>query len=74
MIPEPTEKPSQNENTSESTGGGFNQAENINDQNQREGSQDIDNLPVESIGSYARLDDLLTDEEKENTTTTKTQS
>lgn len=29
---------------------------------------EIDNLPVESIGSYARVDELLTDEEKENTT------
>ena len=31
-------------------------------------SQEIDNLPIESIGSYARLEELLTDEEKENTT------
>ncbi|HEX8367076.1 MAG TPA: hypothetical protein VF604_00780 [Pyrinomonadaceae bacterium] len=29
---------------------------------------EIDNLPVESIGSYARVEELLTDEEKENTT------
>jgi hypothetical protein len=27
---------------------------------------EVDNLPVESIGSYARVEGLLTDEEKEN--------
>jgi hypothetical protein len=26
----------------------------------------IDNLPIESIGSYGRVDELLTDEEAEN--------
>ncbi|HEX8736734.1 MAG TPA: hypothetical protein VF721_15490 [Pyrinomonadaceae bacterium] len=29
---------------------------------------EIDNLPVESIGSYARVEELLTDEEMDNTT------
>lgn len=29
---------------------------------------EVDNLPVESIGSYARVDELLSDEEAENTT------
>lgn len=39
------------------------------------GSQEeIDNLPIESIGSYARLEELLTDEDKENTTNPTAQS
>ncbi len=29
--------------------------------------QEIDNLPIESIGSYAKLEELLTDEERGNT-------
>jgi hypothetical protein len=37
-------------------------------------SREIDNFPVESIGSYARLDELLTDEEAENTNNPTTQS
>ena len=37
-------------------------------------SKEIDNLPVESIGSYARLEELLTDEEKGNTTNQTAQS
>ena len=36
--------------------------------------EEIDNLPVESIGSYARLDELLTDEEAENTNDPTSQS
>ncbi len=32
-----------------------------------EDSQTIENLPIESIGSYARLEELLTDEDEENT-------
>lgn len=43
--------------------------ENLNEQeNAPESLDEIDNLPIESIGSYARLEELLTDEEKENTT------
>jgi len=30
-------------------------------------SPEIDNLPIESIGSYARIEELPTDEESENT-------
>ena len=30
-------------------------------------SQEIDNLPIESIGSYARIEESLTGEEKEKT-------
>jgi hypothetical protein len=37
-------------------------------------SPEIDNLPIESIGSYARLEELLTDEEKENTSNPTVQS
>jgi len=37
-------------------------------------SQEIDNLPIESIGSYAKLEELLTDEEKENTSNPTAQS
>ncbi|HLM61912.1 MAG TPA: hypothetical protein VK308_13990 [Pyrinomonadaceae bacterium] len=37
-------------------------------------SPEIDNLPLESIGSYARLEELLTDEEKENTSNPTAQS
>lgn len=44
------------------------------DSTQQENSQEIDNLPIESIGSYARLEELLTDEEAENTTNSTSQS
>lgn len=35
---------------------------------------EIDNLPIESIGSYARIEELLTDEEKGETTNPTAQS
>lgn len=37
-------------------------------------TQQIENLPIESIGTYARLEELLTDEEKGNTTNPTAQS
>lgn len=37
-------------------------------------SQEIDNLPIESIGSYARLEELLTDEESGDTSNPTAQS
>ena len=37
-------------------------------------SKEIDSLPIESIGSYARLEELLTDEEAENTGNPTSQS
>ena len=37
-------------------------------------SEEIDNLPIESIGSYARLEELLTDEEAGNTSNPTSQS
>ncbi|MDQ3321451.1 MAG: hypothetical protein M3525_03180 [Acidobacteriota bacterium] len=46
----------------------MNPAEVINDSAGEGDSQEIDNLPIESIGSYAGLEELLTDEEKEKTT------
>jgi hypothetical protein len=61
-----------------SEGGAAAQAEN-SDQNAPDSSEqtnleEIDNLPVESIGSYARLDELLTDEEAENANDPTSQS
>jgi hypothetical protein len=41
---------------------------NENSETKATDAGEIDNLPIESIGSYARVDELLTDEEKENTT------
>ncbi len=35
---------------------------------------EIDNLPIESIGSYARIEELLTDEEKDKATNPTIQS
>ena len=37
-------------------------------------SQTIDNLPIESIGSYAKLEELLTDKEKEDASNPTAQS
>jgi hypothetical protein len=37
-------------------------------------SEEIDNLPIESIGSYAGLEELLTDEKAENTGNPTSQS
>lgn len=37
-------------------------------------AQEIDNLPIESIGSYARLEELLTDEEADETSNLTAQS
>jgi hypothetical protein len=58
-------------NSPEETSNPAEAASNVGEQTD---SQDIDNLPIESIGSYARLEELLTDEEKENTTTPIAQS
>ena len=51
-----------------------NPAEAAIDAAEQADSQEIDNLPIESIGSYARLEELLTDEEKEKTTNPTAQS
>jgi hypothetical protein len=72
MIPEEASKKfTQNESVIDLSEENLNPAESINDSILDENSQDIDNLPIESIGSYARLDELLTDEEKDKTTTSK---
>ncbi len=52
----------------------LNPGEVINDSTDEKNSEEIDNLPIESISSYARLEELLTDEEKENTTNPTAQS
>jgi hypothetical protein len=62
------EKFNPNENAADSSEADLNPAEVINDSVGTDDSSDIDNLPIESIGSYGRLEELLTDEEKENTT------
>lgn len=41
---------------------------------QTDSPEEIDNLPIESIGSYARLEELLTDEESGDTTNPTAQS
>jgi hypothetical protein len=58
------------------------QEETVEDLNQEEtmdapeptNLEEIDNLPIESIGSYARLEELLTDEEEGKTTNPTAQS
>lgn len=62
-----------NETASGSPEENLNPGEVVNDSGQVN-SPDIDNLPIESIGSYARLEELLTDEEKENTSNPTSQS
>jgi len=57
-----------------STEENLNPVELAKDVTDLEDSQEIDNLPIESIGSYARLEELLTDEEKKNTTNPASQS
>lgn len=65
---------SPNENASDSTLENLNPAEVINDSTSPGDAEHIDNLPIESIGSYARLEQLLTDEEKEDTSNPTVQS
>ncbi len=63
-----------NENAADSSEADLNPAEVINDSVGADASSEIDNLPIESIGSYGRLEELLTDEEKENTTNPTSES
>lgn len=68
MSQEETEKNSSpNADASDSTLENLNPAEVINDSTSPDDSENIDNLPIESIGSYARLEELLTDEDSEKT-------
>ena len=68
------EKFNPNENAADSTDDDLNPAEVINDSAKADDSSEIDNLPIESIGSYARLEELLTDEEKEKASNSTSQS
>ena len=63
-----------NENVTNSPEENSNPAEAAIDAAEQADSQEIDNLPIESIGSYARLEELLTDDEKEKTTNPTAQS
>lgn len=61
------ENSSPNATASDSTLENLNPAEVINDSTSPDDSENIDNLPIESIGSYARLEELPTDEDSEKT-------
>ena len=75
MSQEETKENSEsNENVTNSPEETSNPAEAAIDAAEQADSQEIDNLPIESIGSYARLEELLTDEKKENTTNPTAQS
>jgi hypothetical protein len=63
-----------NENVTNSPEETSNPAEAAIDAAEQSNVQEIENLPIESIGSYARLEELLTDEEKEKTTNPTAQS
>lgn len=63
-----------NADASDSSLENLNPAEVINETASPGDVENIDNLPIESIGSYARLEELLTDEEKENTSNPAVQS
>lgn len=71
---ETEENNSADENVTNSSEDSSNPAEAAINVSEQTDSQEIDNLPIESIGSYARLEELLTDEEKENTTNPTAQS
>ncbi len=62
---ETKENISPNEKASDSILENLNPAEVINDSTSPGDAENIDNLPIESIGSYARLEELLTDEDSE---------
>ena len=64
----------ENENVTHSPEETSNPAETAIDAAEQADAQEIGNLPIESIGSYARLEELLTDEEKENTSNPTAQS
>jgi hypothetical protein len=75
MSQEETKKNSEsNESVTNSPEENSNPADAATDVSEQTSSQEIDNLPIESIGSYARLEELLTDEEKEKTSNPTVQS
>ena len=65
---------SRNENVSDSSKENLNREETMSDSSDRINSEEIDNLPIESIGSYARLEELVTEEEAGNTINPTSQS
>ena len=71
---ETKENLSANESITNSPEENSNPAEAATDLSEQTDAQAIDNLPLESIGSYARLEELLTDEEKEKTSNPTAQS
>ena len=71
---ETKENVSANEKVTDSPEESSNPAEAAIEVSEQADSLEIDNLPIESIGSYARLEELLTDEEKEKTTNPTVQS
>lgn len=75
MIQENSEENfSRNENVSDSRKENLNQEENGKDSSDGIISEEIDNLPIGSIGSYARLEELVTEEEAGNTSNPTSQS
>ena len=67
------EQNEQNENITNSPEETSNPAEAATEIAEQSDSE-IENLPIESIGSYARIEELLTDEEKGETTNPTAQS
>jgi hypothetical protein len=65
---------SRNENVSDTRKENLNHEEPMSDSSDGISSEDIDNLPIESIGSYARLEELVTEEEAGNTSNPTSQS
>ena len=67
------EQNEQNENITNSPEETSNPAEAATEIAEQSDSE-IENLPIESIGSYARIEELLTDEKKGETTNPTAQS
>ncbi len=65
---------SSDESTSDLPEENLNTEKNASDSLPQINDREIDSLPIESIGSYARLEELLTDEESENTGNPASQS
>lgn len=75
MSHQETEKNSDsNESIAVTPEGNLNPAEVINDAGGETDSSEVERLPVESIGSYARIEELVSDEEKENTSASVNES
>lgn len=55
-----------NKNAIDSTGENLNPEEITTGLSPQANSEEVENLPIGSIGSYARIDELLVDEDSEN--------